>query len=140
MYCRNCGKAMDVEEKICKDCGIPVGYGSAYCQNCGTSVTQGSAECTVCGLSVYTDTVSSVRDDGIKIQGTKSRTLAAVLGIFLGAFGVHSFYLGYKLKGLFQFFVTLWTCGIGGIWGLIEGILILGGKINTDADGNLLRD
>jgi len=27
-----------------------------------------------------------------------------------------------------------------GIWGLIEGIMILSGSINTDANGNPLRD
>ena len=30
--------------------------------------------------------------------------------------------------------------GVSGIWGLIEGILILTGSMNVDADGNPLRD
>jgi TM2 domain-containing membrane protein YozV len=70
----------------------------------------------------------------------KSRLTAGLLGIFLGAFGVHRFYLGYTSMGVLQVLVTIATCGIGGFWGLVEGILILSGKaITTDADGRPLR-
>lgn len=72
--------------------------------------------------------------------GAKSRMTAGLLGIFLGAFGVHRFYLGYTSIGVLQILVTIATCGIGGFWGIIEGILILGGTgIKTDADGRPLR-
>jgi TM2 domain-containing membrane protein YozV len=70
----------------------------------------------------------------------KSRLTAGLLGIFLGAFGVHRFYLGYTSMGVLQVLVTIATCGIGGFWGFVEGILILNGKaITTDADGRPLR-
>lgn len=70
----------------------------------------------------------------------KSRLTAGLLGIFLGAFGVHRFYLGYTSIGVLQILVTIATCGIGGLWGFIEGILILNGSaITTDADGRPLR-
>ena len=36
------------------------------------------------------------------------------------------------------------TCGIASfaiyVWGLVEGIMILTGSINTDANGNPLKD
>lgn len=70
----------------------------------------------------------------------KSKMAAGLLGIFLGAWGVHNFYLGFTKKAIIQIVVTLVTCGIGGIWGFIEGILILCGKIDADADGNPLQD
>lgn len=54
--------------------------------------------------------------------------------------GNSQFLLGYTGKGIAQIFVTLFTCGIGAIWGLIEGIMILTGSINTDAEGNPLVD
>lgn len=70
----------------------------------------------------------------------KSRLTAGLLGIFLGGLGVHRFYLGYTSIGVLQILVTIATCGIGGLWGIIEGILILGGSgIKTDADGRPLR-
>jgi len=50
--------------------------------------------------------------------------------------GAHRFYLGYPSMGVLQILVTIATCGIGGLWGLTEGILILRGRaLTTDADG-----
>ena len=69
---------------------------------------------------------------------------AGLLGIFLGCFGVHNFYLGYTGKAIGQLLITVLSCFIltpvSSIWGLIEGIMILSGSINTDADGNELID
>jgi TM2 domain-containing membrane protein YozV len=64
------------------------------------------------------------------------------LGIFLGGLGVHRFYLGYNGIGLIQLLLALLSCGFGLIvtcvWGLVEGILILAGKIDRDANGQPL--
>ena len=72
----------------------------------------------------------------------KSKMTAGLLGIFLGSIGVHRFYLGYAGIGIAQIVVTIVTCGIGAIWGLIEGILILTGSpsFSTDAEGRPLAD
>lgn len=70
----------------------------------------------------------------------KSKLVAGLLGIFLGAYGIHNFYLGNTKKGVIQLIVSIVTCGIGGLWGFIEGIMILCGKINTDANGVPLKD
>jgi len=72
----------------------------------------------------------------------KSKLTAGLLGILLGGFGVHRFYLGYTSIGIVQILVTLVTCGMGALWGLIEGILILVGSPSfaTDADGRPLRE
>lgn len=71
----------------------------------------------------------------------KSKLTAGLLGIFLGSLGIHRFYLGYTKMGIIQIVVTILTCGAGGLWGEIEGILILcGSTITTDANGNPLSD
>jgi TM2 domain-containing membrane protein YozV len=70
----------------------------------------------------------------------KSKIAAGLLGIFLGGLGVHNFYLGYTQKGIIQLVLGICTCGLSSIWGLIEGIMILTGSINTDAQGRPLRD
>ena len=72
----------------------------------------------------------------------KSRVAAGVLGILLGGFGVHRFYLGYTNIGIIQILVTIFTCGLGSIWGFVEGILILVKNENflTDANGVPLAD
>ncbi len=65
----------------------------------------------------------------------KSKVVAGILGIILGGFGAHKFYLGDTKAGIIRLVVTLVTFGAGAIWGFIEGILLLvnGGK---DAAGN----
>lgn len=75
----------------------------------------------------------------MKVYYYETENGAGLLGIFLGGWGIHNFYLGYTKKAVIQIIVTLVTCGIGSWWGLIEGILILCGKtITTDAQGNEL--
>ena len=69
---------------------------------------------------------------------------AGILGILLGCFGVHNFYLGYTGKAIAQLCLSLLSCGVlsfaSAIWGLVEGIMILTGSINTDANGIPLQD
>jgi TM2 domain-containing membrane protein YozV len=73
--------------------------------------------------------------------GLKSKLAAGLLGVLLGGWGIHRFYLGYIGIGIAQIFVTLFTCGVGALWGFIEGILILcGSTIRTDAEGRPLQD
>ncbi len=69
----------------------------------------------------------------------KSKVVAGVLGIVLGGFGVGRFYIGDTRTGVLQLIVTIFTCGLGHFWGLIDGIMILvnGG---VDAQGRVLRD
>lgn len=81
----------------------------------------------------------------------RQKLVAGLLGIFLGSLGVHNFYLGFTGKAIAQLLLTLlgWiVLGLGpliaGIWGLVEGILILcsnyGTQWHIDARGVELRD
>lgn len=72
----------------------------------------------------------------------KSKVVAGLLGILVGGFGVHRFYLGYTSIGIAQIAVTILTCGLGAIWGLVEGVMILVGseQFRVDATGRPLRD
>jgi len=62
----------------------------------------------------------------------------------LGSLGIHSFYLGRAGRGIAQIVVTVVTLGLGGIWGFVEGILILlskpGSSWHQDANGVELAD
>lgn len=134
MFCRNCGKPMDENAAICVSCGYKKGDGKNYCYHCGTKVDPRASVCLSCGYSL--------EDKGTEEKkiGTKSKLTAGLLGIFLGGIGVHNFYLGFTGKAVAQIFVSMCTVGLGSIWGLIEGILILCGKINKDAKGELLQE
>jgi TM2 domain-containing membrane protein YozV len=64
--------------------------------------------------------------------------VAGALGVLLGPWGVHRFYLGFVGIGVVQIVVTLVTCGVGGLWGFVEGILCFCGAMR-DIDGLPLR-
>jgi len=72
----------------------------------------------------------------------KSKMTAGLLGIFLGGFGVHNFYLGNTNKAVIQIVVTVLTCGLGALWGIYEGIMIITGNeaFQYDADGRRLTE
>ena len=128
MYCKNCGNPMDVNAAVCVKCGCAKGTGISYCPNCGNPTVPGAAVCTACGCALNVVTADS-----------KSKMTAGLLGIFLGGLGIHNFYLGYTGKAIAQIALSL-CFGAGAIWGFIEGILILCGKITKDAKGNPLKD
>lgn len=116
-----------------------------FCQKCGTELKKDDTFCSNCGTSVNADVTSTTTTSSNTNNGqAKSKIAGGLLGIFLGCFGVHNFYLGYTGKAIGQLLITVLSCGIlspiSAIWGLIEGILILTGSINTDADGNELVD
>ena len=125
----------------CCHCGFEDQSGDArFCSNCGNA-----SETTNNSEQVNT-TVTAVKPEG------KSKMAAGLLGIFLGQWGVHNFYLGYTGKAVAQLLLSIFgyillfvvvgffMVAAAGIWGLIEGIMILSGSINTDANGNPLRD
>ncbi len=131
MFCRNCGNAIEPTAAVCLGCGVPVGRGVGYCPNCGEACHHEAVICVKCGAGLAPQTEI----------GAKSKLAAGLLGIFLGGFGVHNFYLGYTKKAIIQIIVSIVTCGIGALWGFIEGILIIcGSTITRDAAGNPLVD
>jgi hypothetical protein len=69
----------------------------------------------------------------------KSKLVAGLLQILIGGLGIGRFYLGYTTIGVLQIVATVLTCGIGALWCLIDGIMILMGKV-PDAQGRTLRD
>ena len=62
-------------------------------------------------------------------DANSKKIIAGILGIVVGAFGVHKFILGYTTQGIIMLLVTILTAGLGGfvmgIIGLIEGIMYL---------------
>lgn len=123
----------------CEKCGAQLNQNQNFCSRCGHSKTNG-------GVNQPTQNQNSYRQNSESIHniGSKSKICAGLLGILVGTFGVHNFYLGYTGKGAAQVLITVLSCGflcwVSSIWALIEGIMILTGASPYDAQGNLLRD
>ena len=137
MYCSHCGKELNENADYCTSCGVATTKGDSYCGNCGSEVAKEADVCPTCGTNLKRG-----------VGAPKSKLVAGLLGIFLGVFGIHRFYLGYTTIGLVQLLVSvilgIFTCGIStalvSLWGFVEGILILCGTvITTDAGGNELQ-
>ena len=75
---------------------------------------------------------------------SRSKLAAGILGICLGSFGVHNFYLGFTNKGITQLLMSVLSLGIltpvTAVWGIVDGVMILTDEHPLDADGKLLRD
>lgn len=120
-----------------------------FCSNCGAELNEEQDICLKCGVRVKNTNTNNKVDSN---SNAKSKMAAGLLGIFLGQFGVHNFYLGYTGKAVAQllltifgyilaiFIVGIFMVAAAGIWGLVEGIMILSGSINTDANGIPLKD
>lgn len=123
-----------------------------YCPVCGKEVASGSAFCPACGAPQgaqaappppppqYAPPPQSAPQYAPPGYEQKSKLVAGLLGIFLGSIGIHRFYLGFIGIGVVQIVVTIITLGAGGLWGFIEGIVILAGGMKTDAKGIPLKD
>lgn len=121
--------------KFCTNCGQEIDENVSFCMNCGKKVKEKKENDT---------NISTNKNSAENTCAPKNKIAAGILGIFLGAYGVHNFYLGYINKAVAQLLITILSCGtlsiVSGIWGLIEGIMILTGSINKDANGNPLEE
>lgn len=84
-------------------CGVPRGRGSGYCPFCGTRVNPEAVVCVSCGKMLNQNTESG----DCMPSNAKSGLAAGLLGIFLGSFGVHNFYLSFKKKAVAQLALTV---------------------------------
>lgn len=157
---------------FCTNCGASNEPGTQYCTKCGAPMAALTPEhppeqvpppSTPAGQPWLPTQPTNVPPPGPYVQQpgyapappydptAKSKLAAGLMGIFLGAFGVHRFYLGFNNIAIAQLAVGViglillpFTCGLifmgASIWGLIDGIMILTGSISTDAQGRPLRD
>lgn len=134
MFCRNCGNPIDPNAVVCFRCGCDKGTGQSFCPCCGNPTVPGTAACTRCGCGLVP----------VANPNAKSKLAAGLLGIFLGALGIHNFYLGFTGKAVAQLLISVLSCGtlaiVSEIWGLVEGIMYLTGRYTVDAKGIPLKD
>ena len=109
---------MATQTKKCPNCATENSGFESFCRNCGTSLAN----------AYQNQQVQPPVNAGMQqqqIPGADKKLIAGLCGILLGGFGVHKFILGYTTEGLIQIAITVVTCGLGGIVGLIEGIIYL---------------
>ena len=140
MFCKQCGKPIDDGQELCEDCKNAANQNANMNNN--MNMNNGGNYNNMNNVGNYNN-MNNNMNQSYNPQA-KSKIAAGLLGIFLGALGVHNFYLGYTGKAVAQLLISILSCGTlswaSAIWGLVEGILILTGSINTDGNGNPLKD
>ena len=103
-----------------------------YCIECGVLINIKAEICPKCG--VRQQLLATPLSAEIVEQRNKWIT-CLLLCWFLGVLGVHRFYTGHTALGVLQ----LLTLGGGGIWALIDFIIIVSGNFK-DAQGNPIKN
>jgi len=133
-FCTKCGSKLELNDTVCPNCGALIKDRVVK-----EEVVAEKVEDTKSEGNTYSNSNNTSTNNTYNPQA-KNKVVAGLLGIFLGGFGVHNFYLGYTGKAVAQLLITVLSCCmlsfVSSIWGFIEGILILSGNINKDADGN----
>ena len=134
-FCTKCGNKLELNDTVCPNCGALIKDRVVK-----EEVVAEKVEDTKSEGNTYSNSNTNTTTNNTYNPQAKNKVVAGLLGIFLGGFGVHNFYLGYTGKAVAQLLITVLSCCrlsfVSSIWGFIEGILILSGNINKDADGN----
>ena len=93
-----------------------------FCSRCGNEIASGDRFCPKCGLPLVQ---TAPVPNGIPSDVPDRKHLAGLLGVLLGGFGIHKFYLGFTEEGILEIVMTLISCGGLGIIGFIEGLIYL---------------
>ena len=121
--------------RYCTKCGAVNEDTAQYCVNCQAQLTPVSGGYQP--MQSVNQGASGAMTDW-KALGADKKILAGILGIVVGAFGVHKFVLGYTTEGLIMLLITVLTCGIFGmvssVIGIVEGIIYL-----TKSDEEFVR-
>ncbi len=110
-YCRRCGKVIPDKAKFCPSCG----------QSCDDITIEHQQPVTSSPTIVYVQTPQQQQVYVHKIE--KSKGVALLLCFFLGGLGIHQFYLGNTVQGVFYLLFS-WTC-IPALISIIDFIILL---------------
>ena len=113
-----------------------------YCSSCGEIIKKEAEICVKCGVRQHAAQPQyAVPHNGNIMQQVpsqpKGRTAFVLLGIFLGALGIHNFYAGYQGKAIAQLLISLLSFGflspVSWVWAIIEVC-----TVKTDSNNNVM--
>ena len=119
------------------------------CEYCDNSVPSGATRCPSCGAMVSVENQQTLQDGRVQVEQpaahipiassytsahvgmkplepleSKNKWVYILLGIFLGAFGIHNFYAGYIGRGVVKLLITILSFGflswISWLWTIVE--------------------
>ena len=137
VICPNCGEPNSPEAKYCGICGEKLPSTRCYCPDCGRVYPSEMAYCIECGSMTVPGDPPRRRasyKDTVPAAG-KSWLVTLLLCVFVGALGVHRFYVGKIGTGI----LWLLTGGCLGIGWIVDIIVIACGNFR-DSHGAPIRE
>lgn len=125
-YCKFCGQVIDADCVICPKCGKQVEE-IKYSRPDNIIINNNNNASSSASASAMFGNASNV--------SPKSWLVTLLLCLFLGAIGIHRFYVGKIGTGILM--ILLLMTGISAIWAIIDLILIILGKFK-DKQGLLI--
>ncbi|MDA0676411.1 MAG: TM2 domain-containing protein [Chloroflexi bacterium] len=119
-------RARTAGEVYCVSCGQPISGSAAFCPQCGAAQSPGGQPPPPHYASPppynYRPAPYYSNQQRYSVHG-RDKWIAAILAFFLGGLGIHKFYLGKPVQGVF-YLLFFWTF-IPGIIAFIEFIIYL---------------
>lgn len=81
-------------------CGVPVGKGTEFCPACGNPTDKEAVMCVNCGIAL-------VQPEPVQQRSSKSKVVAGLLGLFLGSWGAHNFYIKRTGRAIVQLMISI---------------------------------
>lgn len=98
-----------------------------FCPKCASQNDDGSNFCKTCGVNLLIQTNNNT---GVQTVSEKNWLITLLLCIFIGALGIHRFYVGKTGTGI----LMILTFGGFGIWVLVD-IIMIATNAFTDVNG-----
>lgn len=110
---------------FCRKCGNQISDGVKFCPSCGADCisTHKTNQTEVSSLPTIVYVQSPPQQSVYVHRIEKSKGVALLLCFFLGPFGIHQFYLGNTVQGVFYLLFS-WTC-IPALISIIDFIILL---------------
>ena len=106
-FCTNCGNPISSQADACLKCGADPRANKSYCYNCGEGLNPNQVICIACGLPIKTRSNAMLSKGKKNTLKKKSKRFAILMAIFLGAYGIHKFYLGDRITAIYYFLFSL---------------------------------
>lgn len=128
VFCTKCGAQNDDSSRTCLSCQAELPVISGKQTTAYQAEYQPPFESAYQPIQPPAHYAQPQIDDWQK-AGADKKIIAGILGIVVGAFGIHKFVLGYQKEGLIMLLVSLLSCGtLAGVMhviGIVEGIMYL---------------
>jgi TM2 domain-containing membrane protein YozV len=110
-----------------------------FCKHCGNQVISAAVICTSCGAPTGNGAANvpmTVNINPLAYSNRKSRVAYVLLAFFVGGLGIHNFYSGHIMSGLFKILLSFFGFFTFGVTWLLNFVIVLIEMCTVTQDSN----